>query len=361
MYTCTSRKRRNRNVQLVQIGVVSPGAVDAAPAPGETIPPTAPGRCPNGEEVSMEPDDFFGPILQEILDEDRPIAYRQLRILSNPGAADLASFCQAWPAAARKRRREVARAMVRLAEDNLSLNFRDVLLVCLEDRDRVVRLFAIEGLSDDKSRSVLKQLLTLAGRDPSAKVRSRAILALGRFAYRIETTDRLDRYRERLLRLLLDIFSDRSAPLEQRRRALESVSYFSGVDEVEEAIVEAYASPEQKMRISAVHAMGHHMAERWRDAVRHELSSPDPEMRYEAAIASGEMADPELVPHLAPLLGDADHEVARAAIWALGEIGGREARRLLEQALRRPEVDIREAAEDALYTLRFFEDPLAMF
>ncbi len=300
----------------------------------------------------------FQQALTAILQEDRPLTYGQLRDLSNLDPEDLAVFFQLWAAAPTERRRQVVRAMAQLNEDSPDVNFRDVLLFCLGDEDEAVRIAAIEGLSDDESFDLLDQLLPMAADDPAAAVRVQAILALGRFVYLMETTDLLGSYHERLLQLLLDIFGDELAPLEARRRALETVSYLSGLDEVEEAIERAYRAESREMRASAVHAMGHHMAERWRPALLSELSSAEPGMRYEAAHACGEMGHPDLVRHLAPLVEDEDHEVAREAIWALGEIGGTQARRLLERCLRRPEEDIREAAEEALHTLRFFEDPM---
>jgi len=302
----------------------------------------------------------FAHLLAEVLGEEHPLSYSRLQFLSNPQAEHLAAFREAWPRASRERRRQVVRALAQLSEDNPDLNFRDVLFFCLADSDEVVRSAAIEGLVDDESLSLLEQLLQMAAGDPSPQVRSEAVLALGRFVYLMETTDFLEGYRQRLLRLLLDIFGDAQAPLEVRRRAVETVSYMGDSSEVEETILRAYQAEEREMHVSAIHAMGHHMGERWHPFLERELASPDPEMRYEAAWACGEMGDPRLVPSLAPLLDDADHEVARAAIWALGEIGGAQARRLLERCLEREEEDIREAAEEALHTLRFFEDPMGL-
>lgn len=303
----------------------------------------------------------FAHLLAEILGEGHPLSYSRLEALSNPRAEHLATFREAWPQASCERRRQVVRALAQLSEDSPDLNFRDVLFFCLTDPDEMVRIAAIEGLMDDESFSLLEQLLLMAADDPSPRVRSEAILALGRFVYLMETTDLLEGYRQRLLRLLLSIFEDSRTPLEVRRRAVETVAYMGDSAEVEETILRAYNAAEREMRVSAIHAMGHHMAERWQPFLERELASPDPEMRYEAAWACGEMGDPRLVPLLAPLLDDADHEVVQAAIWALGEIGGVQARRLLERCLEREEEDVREAAEEALHTLRFFEDPVGLF
>jgi HEAT repeat protein len=302
----------------------------------------------------------FAHALQRILTEDAPFSYTQLQVLSNLEPQDLRAFCRAWPAIPHERRQQVTRALAQLNEDSTDLNFRDVFLVCLDDSDDVVRAAAIEGLGDDESSSLLERLMALVAQEPAADARSQALLALGRFMQLIETTDFLSSYRPRLLRLLLDVFGDPAATLEQRRRALESMAYASGSEEVERAISQAYESNELEMRVSAVHAMGHHLADRWRPAIERELKGPDAEMRYEAAHASGETEDPTLIPHLAPLLGDEDHEVAREAIWALGKIGGARARRLLERCLQLEDEDLQEAAEKGLRVLEFNQDPLRL-
>ncbi|MGC8873718.1 MAG: HEAT repeat domain-containing protein [Chloroflexia bacterium] len=298
--------------------------------------------------------------LAEILNEGRPLSHRRLARLSNLNGEELAAFREAWQTTSPERRLRVVSSLLELTEDNTDLNFREVFFVCLRDDQPRVRAAAIEGLWDDESRSFLEHLLVLASDDPSPAVRSQALLALTRFTYLIETTDYFQEFRQTVHDLLLAVWRDGSAPVEVRRRAIEAVSYLSDSAEVEEAIAESYRAAEREMRVSAIHAMGHHMGERWLPAIAQELGSEDPEMRYEAAQASGEMANPELVPYLAPLLDDEDHEVARAAIWALGEIGGAQARRLLERCLLAEEDDIREAAEEALGTLRFFEDPLRL-
>jgi|YelNatPaOPRAMG01_1025707.scaffolds.fasta_scaffold70600_2 HEAT repeat protein len=298
--------------------------------------------------------------LAEILGEGRPLSHRRLARLSNLDGEELAAFRDAWEATSPERRLRVISSLLELTEDNTDLNFREVFFFCLRDDLPRVRAAAIEGLWDDESYAFLEQLLVLAGKDPSPEVRSQALLALTRFTYLIETTDYFQEFRQPVHDLLLSLWRDPAAPLEVRRRAIEAVSYLSDSAEVEEAIAASYRASEREMRVSAIHAMGHHMAERWLAAIQQELESEDPEMRYEAAQASGEMANPALVPYLAPLLDDEDHEVARAAIWALGEIGGTQARRLLERCLRATEADIREAAEEALGTLRFFEDPMRL-
>ena len=58
---------------------------------------------------------------------------------------------------------------------------------------------------------------------------------------------------------------------------------------------------------------------------------------------------------LAELLDDADQEVQAASIGALGEIGGREAERLLERRLETTDEELAELIEDALAEAEFMD------
>ena len=76
-------------------------------------------------------------------------------------------------------------------------------------------------------------------------------------------------------------------------------------------------------------------------------------MRYEAARACGELQARESVSGLAELIDDPDREVQEAALWALGQVGGRAARQLLEKCYREGDEATRDAAEAALEELEF--------
>jgi HEAT repeat protein len=60
------------------------------------------------------------------------------------------------------------------------------------------------------------------------------------------------------------------------------------------------------------------------------------------------------------LLDDEDREVQEAAIQALGEIGGREAVRLLRRRLADADERVRAAVEAALEQAEFGDDPLGL-
>jgi HEAT repeat protein len=89
--------------------------------------------------------------------------------------------------------------------------------------------------------------------------------------------------------------------------------------------------------------------------VRRELRSAQPEMRFEAARAAGELELADTAKDLARLTRDEDLQVQEAAIWSLGQIGGDYARqtlnRLLEGAKDEAEQDyIQEALDNLEFT-----------
>jgi HEAT repeat protein len=144
---------------------------------------------------------------------------------------------------------------------------------------------------------------------------------------------------------------------EVQRRELESLAYVCN-ETVVASIRKAYGSLSEKLRISAVFAMGRSADTRWGQQVQQELFSTNPEMRYEAARACGELQLSEAVDMLEELTEDADAEVQQAAIWALGQVGGDKAREILERCCRVEDEAIRSAAEAAIEEFEFLHGDL---
>jgi HEAT repeat protein len=104
--------------------------------------------------------------------------------------------------------------------------------------------------------------------------------------------------------------------------------------------------------------MGRSADTRWDQEVQRELFSTNPEMRYEAARACGELQLSEAVDMLEELADDADAEVQQAAIWALGQVGGERAREILERYCHGRDEALRSAAEAALEEFEFLHGDL---
>jgi HEAT repeat protein len=284
---------------------------------------------------------------------EHTLAMRDLKPLSGLDLAEREAFWPAWRAITADRREQIAQAIVDLAEDNVDLDFGAALSWMLDDEDARVRAAAIEGLWEDLSGRLMRRLLRLLRDDPSPDVRTAAALALSRFAYQAALGELPEDETAALRTALVGRMLDHGQPLDVRRRALESAGYFADSSEVQREIELAYAGDEQLLRESALVAMGRSMQPRWLPTIGAALSHISPALRYEAARAAGELAEDArtLVPRLAPLLDDGDSEVALAAIWALGQIGGEPARRALQRARKSSDETRSQAASEALEEL----------
>jgi HEAT repeat protein len=190
--------------------------------------------------------------------------------------------------------------------------------------------------------------------DPSEQVRAAAASGLGQFVYLDEVEDVPHAKVEPAIQALRAVIATPGEPLEVRRRAVEAIAYSSDQD-IPDIIRNAYASPDELMRISAVFAMGRSADDQWIETVLSQLEAQSPAMRYEAARAAGELEARNAIPTLTHLLDDPDREVQEMAIWAMGQIGGDRARALLSKLTESDDAVLAEAAEDALEELDWME------
>jgi HEAT repeat protein len=143
--------------------------------------------------------------------------------------------------------------------------------------------------------------------------------------------------------------------LEIQRSCIEALG-FSSRPGVEEIINTAYLSSEEKLRQSALTAMGRSANEMWAEIIINELDSPSPYLRIEAARAIGELEIRSAVGNLVELLDDVSDDVRTNAIWSLGQIGGSIARDALETFQTTIEgKQASEQVEEALEHIAFLE------
>jgi HEAT repeat protein len=300
-------------------------------------------------------------VLDHISDKNTPLSPATLHMLSALGRKEMQLYAERWPLISVARRRQVIRNLVEIAEANFEVDFNSVFRLGLQDEDEEVRAQAIDGLWEDENPTVADSLLRILSTDPSITVRAGAATGLGRFVLLAELEELEEELGRRIVEALREVIGDSQEALEVRRRAVEAIS-FSGEEGTGELIQEAYHHPAERMRISAIFSMGRSADPDWGPTVTAELDSPNPELRFEAARACGELDLQEAVPRLIDLIVDLDREVQQAAIYALGQIGGQEARRALQLCCESDDEVIVLAAEDALDELEFasgiFEIPL---
>ena len=277
--------------------------------------------------------------------------------LSNMHGRLLALWADVWPSFSSEQRRGIVLRLVEIAEADFETDFCEVFKIGLTDEAPQVRASSVEGLWEVDDVALIRPLVHALSEDRSEMVREAAAMSLSRFALRAEMGQLQPRLAALVWETLWKAAHDEQEDLHVRRRALESLAYFDRPG-VREAIAWAYEHEDSSMRISAVFAMGRSADEEWSGPVLDELSSMDPQMRYEAARACGELQIAGAVARLSRMTADTDAEVKLAAVWALGQIGGPESRRVLEICSEMGDEALQEAARAALEEIEYMEEDI---
>jgi HEAT repeat protein len=304
--------------------------------------------------------DPLAAVLEELKESNQMPTQASLYHLSNLGVSAMARVREVWPGVPVELRRHLVKRLGELAEADFELNFGAVFRLGVIDEDAEVRAAAINGLWEDEDVRLVPLLVRTLLEDEAPAVRAAAARSLGRFVLLGELQKIRPEPHTQAYEALLAACQDTTEAIEVQRRALESVAY-AGTEAVEELIRKAHAGSKEKVRVSAIFAMGRSADTRWARHVRQELFSPNPELRYEAARACGELQISEAVSALEELADDADREVQEAALWALGQIGGEKAQQILERYCRVQDEATRAAAKAALDELDFLHGHLSDF
>ena len=301
----------------------------------------------------------FDEVVQRFCEDDLHLSRFELYALSGASRAEAASFAERWPMIPMEERRRVMQTLAQGAEANFEMDF-DALFSCgLCDEDEEVRFHAIEGLWECEDASLVEPLVALLRDDISVEVRAAAALSLGRFALKAELEELDGDRSEAVKAALLESATNSEEDVAVCRRAIEALSYF-GIKEVRGIIDAAYNHDDPRMRTSAIFAMGRSGDIFWANTILMELAAVEPEVRYGAARAAGEMQLAKAVPKLIESLGDDDREIQEAAIWALGQVGGSAARKALMQCMETCDEALKLAVDDALGELALGGEPLLM-
>lgn len=290
----------------------------------------------------------FDVALDGLLTADDPGAEREwLRALSNATAADVASMQPRWNAAPPARRRAITAALKVLADDDFFVSFKGVFVALLQDPDPVVRATAIAGLWEATEPWLLDRYADLLATDEDPMVRGAAAEAIGPYIERSEL-GQLDRTRAAdALSVLLAAARDDGGPTDVRAKAVASVGW-SESDAAVAAIAAAIGANVPVLTSAALLAIGRSADARWRDEVLSFLEDALPAVQASAAFAAGQLGLKDAILPLARVAQDAPIAVRRAAIEALGEIGGYNATLALELlAETESDDDLLEAIDSA--------------
>jgi HEAT repeat protein len=291
-------------------------------------------------------------LLEVFIEEEAAIPYDRLHELSDLDSEQMASFRQKWSYISLTKRQLIIKELGRLAYEIIEFSFDSINRYAIEDEDPEVRQTAINNLWESRDITLIPVFIDVLEKDPSLRVRTAAAEALGSFVYICETEDIKPSLQLGIEEALLQASTcEEEEPL--LRACLESLG-FSSRKEVNTLILDAYDSGNEKMKKSAVLAMGRSANKSWWEHILSELHSPSPSLRYVAAQAAGELEIREALNDLLELIDDVDRDVKHAAIWSLSQIGGSHASEALVSLYDNSE-DIEESLllQDALDNLAF--------
>ncbi len=252
------------------------------------------------------------------------LTVQQLYGLSDLSKREAEQLRARWADIPAQRRLAVVQQLTEAAHDELTLHLGRLLRLAMEDENATVRRTAIDGLWEETSDDLVGPLLRRLLDDEESSVRAAAARGLANYVLAGELEELNPALAMRVEEALLSVVHNRTELLDVRRHALESLAYSSETG-VRHLIEDAYYSPYEEMRLSALIAMGRSADVRWRKLAQIELGNPDADMRAEAARSCGELEAQQALADLILLLEDDETRVRLAAIAALGRIGGREA------------------------------------
>ncbi len=303
----------------------------------------------------------FEDSLRDLADPAKKLTSQQLISFGDLSREEAADFAETWREVDPARRTAVLSDMTDLTEDNVELNFDRVFKIGLDDGDPAVRQAALRGLFEYEEPDIIPRLIQMLGQDDDAEVRREAAVALGHYALaaefeRLTAEDSLS-VKDALTEAVEDVDEDEMV----RARALEALAAISGED-TQNLIESVYEEGDSLwLKVGAVDAMGRSCDEVWLPIVMKEMENVSPQMRHAAAFAAGSLGDEKAVGPLMEMAQyDPDPEVQRAAVAAMGEIGGNVAKVALKNLLFEGDDDLRDDIREAIANIEFGDNPLGV-
>jgi HEAT repeat protein len=288
-----------------------------------------------------------------LLEEGETSSTSELLPLSDLDQAQFDQFTPLWNALETPKRTAILSIMGQLTNERIELSFDKIYQLALQDPDAEIRRIAIENLWESEDTRLIAIFLDMVQFDPSPAVRVSAARALGRFILLGQFSKISPENLSTIEDALLALVAESATGLQSA--CIEALGYSSrpGVDAIIEA---AYLSEVEGIRQSSLLAMGRSANERWGETIRKELINPSPDLRSEAAKATGELELRSAVGDLIELLDDVNDDVRRNAIWSLGQIGGTVAREALEAIQASGlETTLEDQIQEALEHIAFLE------
>jgi HEAT repeats len=299
----------------------------------------------------------FQNILDHLLDSKKDIPQSHLQFYSDLDPKSLQLFMDVWPSVKPARKLLLLdKLLVNLDTDNI-VSYMDIGRSLLDDSDGEVRARAIRLLAESDDPKLASKLTEILLNDADLAPRMEAANLLGEFILLGELEKLPGSIQSKAEDALISIVRSEDTPI-LRKRCIEALGYSSRM-ELAGLIESAFQRADPTWIASALRAMGRSHDERWNEDVIGMLLNDDPQIRFAAVEAAGELGIETASPILLQMLEEEeeDDDVVAAAIWSLSQIGGDDARIYLLHMIEQTEDEIlTEFLEDALENLDFMEE-----
>ncbi len=297
-------------------------------------------------------------VLDALLNEKKEFSPKFLHHFSDMGALELKTLGDIWSRVSARRKLSVLEQLETLAEDNTLVSFDDFAKSILTDADSTVRGRALRLLRESDDTRLVPTYIDMLKSDADAQTRAEAAANLGLFVDLGELEEAPPDIKKQVEDELLAV-AHGNDDARVRRRALEALG-FSSRPEVIALIESSFKREDSAWQTSALFAMGRSADNRWNEHVIASLANVNRNAREGAVEAAGQLSIKEATPILLKLIEDEeDDDVTGAIIWSLSQIGGEDARAFIENLLDQTDdenEDQIEFLEEALENLAFTDE-----
>ena len=297
----------------------------------------------------------FQSVVEALLDS-KDFPRRYLQYFSDIDPASLALLMKAWPQVKPARKRALLKQMEATLEEDTLASYDELARALLTDPESSTRRSAMRLLIDCEDPKLVPAYIKMLETDQDPATRAEAASALGHFVALGELEEISTKIHRQAEEALLRA-ANSQADANVCRRAVEAMG-FSSRSEVTPLIESAFRRADHEWRASALIAMGRSSDDRWQEQVISMLLSENPRERLAAVQAAGELGLALARPLIIRLLEEEEEDdITTAAIWALSQIGGEDARTYIQSLLDITEdEDQIDFLEEALENLDFTED-----
>lgn len=296
----------------------------------------------------------FQKVIDELLHGNEDLPRNFLQVFSDIHPSSLEMLLEVWPRVPADRKRRLLDGLQSLADSDTLVSFDDLARAVVTDDDAGVQARAIRLLSECDDVKLVPAFLKTMTEESSSEARIEAALALGKYVRLGELEDIPEQILHQVENALLHEANDEDSPPDVRRSALEALGFSSRL-EVRVLIESAFRREDPDWQASALFAMGRSFDDIWEEQVLSKMTAVNPRVRLAAVEAVGELGLKSARTALLKVLEDEDDDdIAAAAIWSLSQLGGEDARILIENLIDQAEDDAQvEFLEDALDNLTF--------